>query len=138
MTRKLSEDETLKLVQLYGENECLWDIKSLNYRNEEMRSTALQNMAQQMQIGGLTSTEVKNKIKAIRATYYLELDKIQKSTRSGAGGNVYVPKVKWFQELDGFIKNAIVKRKTMDNSGTSNDDVELGEAEGVGDGAENV
>ncbi|XP_045768034.1 uncharacterized protein LOC123869238 [Maniola jurtina] len=91
-----------------------------------------------MQIQGLTSTEVKNKIKAIRATYYLELDKIQKSTRSGASGDVYVPKVKWFQELDGFIKNAIVKRKTMDNSGTSNDDAELGEAEGVGDGAENV
>ncbi|XP_047516078.1 uncharacterized protein LOC125056822 [Pieris napi] len=135
---KLSEGETLKLVQLYGENECLWDIKSLNYRNKEMRSTALQNMAQQMQIEGLTSTEVKNKIKAIRATYYLELDKIQKSTKSGASGNVYVPKVKWFQELDGFIKNAIVKRKTMDNSGTSNDDAELGEAEGVGDGAENV
>lgn len=111
-TPKLKEDETLKLVQLYGENECLWDIKSQNYRNKEMRATALQNIAQQMQIEGLTPNEIKNKIKAIRATYYLEIDKVQKSSRSGASGNVYVPKVKWFQELDAFIKNVTVKRKS--------------------------
>ncbi|GBP73311.1 hypothetical protein EVAR_52837_1 [Eumeta japonica] len=57
MTRKLSEDETLKLVQLYGENECLWDIKSQNYRNKKMRGTAVLNIVQQMQIEGLTPSE---------------------------------------------------------------------------------
>lgn len=77
-----------------------------------MRATALQNIALEMNLEGFGHTEVKNKIKNLRATYYLELDKIKKSSKSGAGGNVYTPKVKWFEEMDAFIRNVSIQRKT--------------------------
>nr|CAH7725011.1 unnamed protein product [Callosobruchus chinensis]CAI5842614.1 unnamed protein product [Callosobruchus analis]CAH7729349.1 unnamed protein product [Callosobruchus chinensis]CAH7736449.1 unnamed protein product [Callosobruchus chinensis]CAH7748445.1 unnamed protein product [Callosobruchus chinensis] len=77
-----------------------------------MRATALQNIAQEMNLEEFGPTDVKNKIKNLRATYYLELDKIKKSSKSGAGGNVYTPKVKWFEEMDAFIRNVSIQRKT--------------------------
>nr|CAH7769435.1 unnamed protein product [Callosobruchus chinensis] len=80
--------------------------------NKEMRATALQNIAQEMNLEEFGPTDVKNKIKNLRATYYLELDKIKKSSKSGAGGNVYTPKVKWFEEMDAFIRNVSIQRKT--------------------------
>nr|CAI5829728.1 unnamed protein product [Callosobruchus analis] len=42
-----------------------------------MRATALQNIAQEMNLEEFGPTDVKNKIKNLRATYYLELDKIK-------------------------------------------------------------
>lgn len=112
MVKKLSEDETIKFVSIYRDNPCLWDITSENYKNKAMRQTALQNLCIGMEIEGFTVEDVKNKIKSIRSTYYLELDKIKKSSTSGASGNVYQPKVKWFAEFNSFIKNVMVKRKT--------------------------
>lgn len=112
MVKKLSEDETVKFVTIYRENPCLWDITSEHYKNKAMRQAALQNLCIGMEIKGFTLEDVKNKIKSIRSTYYLELDKIKKSSTSGASGNVYQPKVKWFAEFNSFIKNVMVKRKT--------------------------
>nr|CAH7742650.1 unnamed protein product [Callosobruchus chinensis] len=137
MTRKLSDTENLKLVQLYRDNECLWDLKSQNYRNKEMRATALQNIAQEMNLEEFGPTDVKNKIKNLRATYYLELDKIKKSSKSGAGGNVYTPKVKWFEEMDAFIRNVSIQRKTTDNSDTSNNISVPGDHDEINSDAEN-
>lgn len=77
-----------------------------------MRATSLQNIARVLNLEGFGPTELKNKIKNLRATYYLELDKIKKSSKSGAGGNVYIPKVKWFEEMDAFIRNVSIQRKT--------------------------
>ncbi|XP_072941202.1 uncharacterized protein [Epargyreus clarus] len=115
MTTKLNEAENIKLVQLYREHECLWDNKSIHYRNKDMRATALQSIAQELSIEGIGPSEVKNKIKSLRATYNLELEKIKKSSRSGAGGNVYIPKVRWFEEMDAFIRNVSIQRKTTMN-----------------------
>nr|CAI5827143.1 unnamed protein product [Callosobruchus analis] len=127
----------LKLVQLYRDNECLWDLKSQNYRNKEMRATALQNIAQEMNLEEFGPTDVKNKIKNLRATYYLELDKIKKSSKSGADGNVYTPKVKWFEEMDAFIRNVSIQRKTTDNSDTSNNISVPGDHDEINSDAEN-
>lgn len=52
------------------------------YRNKEMRTIALQDITQQMNIEKLTHSDVKNKSKALRTAYYLEVYKIQKYTRS--------------------------------------------------------
>lgn len=112
MARKFSEDETFKLVTLYREQETLWNIRCDAYKNKQMRASALQQLQKEMGIDGLTIEEIKSKIKSIRSTYYLEVDKIEKSTRSGAGGNVYIPKVKWFEELHSFIKNVAARRTT--------------------------
>ena len=111
---KLTEDQTLHFVCLYREHVCLWDITSETYKNKAMRQSALQKICESMQgIEGFTVEDVKTKIKSIRSTYYLELDKIKKSTTSGASGNVYQPKIKWFAEFHSFIRNSLVKRKAQ-------------------------
>ncbi|XP_045778770.1 uncharacterized protein LOC123876507 [Maniola jurtina] len=81
-----------------------------------MRQSALQKICEGMQIEGFTVEDVKNKIKSMRSTYYLELDKIKKSSTSGASGDVYQPKIKWFAEFNSFIRNAMVKRKVQENT----------------------
>lgn len=113
MSRKWGDDNTLQFINLYRNEECLWDIRSQNYRNKQMRITALQNICSSMNMERLTIEEVKAKIKSLRCTYNLELDKISKSTRSGAGGDVYVPKIKWFTEFHEFIRNVAVKRVSV-------------------------
>lgn len=113
MSRKFNEEDTLKFVQLYREHECLWDKRCDAYKNKEMRTSALEQLRLGMNIDGLTINEVKSKMKSIRNTYYLELDKIEKSTRSGARGSVYKPKAKWFDEYDSFVKPITIRRKTI-------------------------
>lgn len=113
MPRKFNEEDTLKFVQLYREHECLWDKRCDAYKNKEMRASALEQLRVGMNIEELTLDEVKSKIKSIRNTYYLELDKIEKSTRSGAGASVYKSKAKWFDEYDSFVKPVPMRRKTI-------------------------
>lgn len=76
-----------------------------------MRIAALKHIRDAMDIEGFNVDDIKTKIKIIRSAYYLELNKIEKSTRSGAG-NVYVPRVKWFNELNSFIKTVASRRPT--------------------------
>ncbi|XP_069363848.1 uncharacterized protein [Maniola hyperantus] len=103
---KLTENQTLLFVSLYREHVCLWDITSEFYKHKGMRQSALQKICEGMQIEGFTVEDVKNKIKSMRSTYYLELDKIKKSSTSGASGDVYQPKIKWFAEFNSFIRNS--------------------------------
>ncbi|XP_020723102.1 uncharacterized protein LOC126926324 isoform X1 [Bombus affinis] len=124
MAKKLNKNQTSKFVTLYREHECLWDIASKDYKNKAMRESALKKICEDMQMEGFGVEDVKNKIKSIRSTYYLELDKIKRSTTSGASGNVYEPKMKWFTELDSFIKNVVVKRKTPDNNDSTQSESE--------------
>ncbi|KAL1489760.1 hypothetical protein ABEB36_013695 [Hypothenemus hampei] len=58
MCRKLSEEETLKFVQLYREQECLWNIRCDSYKNKHIRTSALQQIQEGMAIEGLTLNEV--------------------------------------------------------------------------------
>lgn len=112
---KLSGDVNLKFVELYREEECLWNASISSYKNKSMRDSSLQKICAELNTIGIQMTvnEVKNKIKNLRATYCQMLSKIEKSTRSGAGANEeYKPKLSWFEEMHSFIKNVPMKRKT--------------------------
>ncbi|CAG4980527.1 unnamed protein product [Parnassius apollo] len=92
----------------------LWDKRCDAYKNRLMRASAIEALRDGMN-KRLTTDEVKAKINSIRNTYYLEIDKIEKSTRSGAGGHIYKPKIIWFDEYDSFVKPVTVRR-TTDNT----------------------
>ncbi|CAG4950754.1 unnamed protein product [Colias eurytheme] len=111
---KLTKEETLKLVELYKINDCLWNVKNKYYRNKEARINALQNIVDEMQLTGFNIKDVQTKIKCLRSTYYLELDKIEKSERLNDEENVYVPKIEWFNEMHSFIYDVTLKRKVHD------------------------
>ncbi|XP_045496131.1 uncharacterized protein LOC123694679 isoform X2 [Colias croceus] len=116
---KLNREETLKLVELYKINDCLWNIKNKDYRNKEARINALQNIVDEMQLTGFNIKDVQAKIKCLRSTYYLELDKIEKSERLNDEEHVYVPKIEWFNEMHSFIYDVTLKRKDFEKPSPS-------------------
>lgn len=75
----------------------MWDVHSDLYKNRESQVTAYEKIARTMSIGGFESVNVKAKICSIRNAYTLDLTKIAKSKKSGAGADdVYKPKAGTF------------------------------------------
>lgn len=113
---KWSENDTVKFVELYREYECLWDVTKQSYRNNQMRVGALERIVKEMNIDGFTIAEARQKIKSLRNTYNQELQKIEKSIKSGMGGDdVYTPALKWFHIMDAFVRRTKEKRQTQSN-----------------------
>ncbi|KAF5275783.1 hypothetical protein FQR65_LT16528 [Abscondita terminalis] len=111
-----SERETVKFVELYREHECLWDVTKPCYRNNQMRQAALEQIVQTMEIEDFTIADARQKVKSLRNTYSQELQKIDKSIKSGMGGDdIYTPAVKWFKIMDSFMRHSKAKRATQSN-----------------------
>ncbi|GFR03199.1 MADF domain-containing protein [Trichonephila clavata] len=112
---KWGETETCKFVELYRERHCLWNVDNVHYRNKGMRLAASQRIAKEMSIEGLTSTDVKLKIKNLRGTYNQKLTKIAKSTLTASSSNeIYIPNMKWFNTMDAFMRQIKEKRISKD------------------------
>lgn len=113
---KWSEAETIKFVELYRIHECLWNIHSADYKNKVMKRTAQEVIAFKMSMDKFGVEEVKQKIKNLRSTYNQEVAKIQRSKiLESNSANVYVPNIKWFVIMDGFVKNMKRQSLTEDN-----------------------
>ncbi|CAG9795096.1 unnamed protein product [Diatraea saccharalis] len=74
-----SEEETIKLIQLYRSFQYLWDKNAELYKNGVMRKRAYDAIVQQMSIPRLTARDVRCKIKNLRSSYYHELRKMEKA-----------------------------------------------------------
>ena len=84
----------------------LWNVKSKNYRNRNIRDKALEEMAKQLNIPGLTQQDVKLKFISIRSRYSSEQAKVLQSEKSGVGrDDIYVPKLFWFKQADLFLSS---------------------------------
>ena len=57
------DDHTQLVFDLLRNQELLWDVKSGNYRNRNIRDNALEEMVKQLNIPDLTQENVKLKIK---------------------------------------------------------------------------
>nr|CAH7738000.1 unnamed protein product [Callosobruchus chinensis] len=77
----------MKLVAVYKEYECIWNINSPNYRNRAMRVAAYEEIVKYMAKENFGISELKQKIKNLRCTYNQEVRKTKKSKKSGAGVN---------------------------------------------------
>ena len=85
MVFRWRDDHTQLVLDLLRNQECLWNVKSENYRNRNIRDKALEEMVKQSNIPYLTQEDVKIKIKPIRSRYSSELAKALKFEKSGAG-----------------------------------------------------
>ncbi|GBL89751.1 hypothetical protein AVEN_104688-1 [Araneus ventricosus] len=113
---RFSEEQTCKFVDLLQEHECLWNNTIDSYKSRQMRYRAVETIAADMALPEFNCKEVRLKSKSLRSTYHLEVGKIQKSVRSGmATENLYVPSMKRFNTMDGYMKNVTYKRDTIDN-----------------------
>ncbi|KAG8304211.1 hypothetical protein J6590_099857 [Homalodisca vitripennis] len=113
---KFTEEQTCKLMELYHEYDCLWNLGTIHYRNRNKRQAAEVEIVQRLGIAGFGVNELKQKIKNLRCTYNQECIKIQKSKKSGSGSTeVYVPNLKWFPVMDNIVKSAKGNKKTEDS-----------------------
>ncbi|XP_050307424.1 uncharacterized protein LOC126744118 [Anthonomus grandis grandis] len=116
MCAKWTEDITVKFVELYKEEECLWNTQLVIYRNKQARESAIKRIVETMEIENFGPIDVKNKIKTLRSTYVQEVAKIKKSQSSGARADeIYKPKMKWFSVMHMFLQTMDKRRVTCSN-----------------------
>ncbi|KAK5645442.1 hypothetical protein RI129_006742 [Pyrocoelia pectoralis] len=107
------DSENLKFLELYEQEELLWNFKHKNYKNKDFRDNALKRLQEAF---NLTQLEIKNRIKNLRSTYSQELAKIKGSKVSGTSSDeVYKCTLIWFETADRFLRDVIVTRKTSSN-----------------------
>ncbi|XP_047536684.1 uncharacterized protein LOC125070772 [Vanessa atalanta] len=130
MAERFSDSQMLKLVEIYRDYECLWNVTSALYKNHDARQSAYKQIAEKLNISGISDKDIPKKIKNLRSSYYQELKKIEKSIRSGSDrDSVYKPKVSWFSIADGILRAFKNKEKTFsnidENSGIATDTVDF-------------
>lgn len=99
---RISDDKTLQLIELYHEEECLWNTKLEDYKNKEKRAKAAERIAAALNIPNFQPRHVLIKFKNLRNSYSQELKKIAQSITMG--DDEYRPKVFWFSKMDSFIR----------------------------------
>lgn len=96
---RFSDERTVKFVELYGREPCLWNKRPYLRRARSAAYRRIQsgiNADIEPYESGLTIQGVKMKIKNLRTGYHQELKKIR--TIPG-----YQPKTPWFAPLHGFL-----------------------------------
>ncbi|KAJ8913067.1 hypothetical protein NQ315_006568 [Exocentrus adspersus] len=112
---KWRDNHIIKFLELYQSEECIWNIRREDYKNI-MREKSYEKIRSGMEIESLTINDIKNKIKSIRTTYKVELNKILKANKSGAGtDDLYKPKLFWFAHADVFLGDVSVARESQSN-----------------------
>lgn len=121
MAFKWRDYHITKFLELYHAEDCLWNIKCENYKNITLRERSYEKIRVGMDIDSLTLTDIKNKIKSIRTTYKVELNKILKANKSGAGvEDLYKPKLFWFVQADEFLRGVSLPRNSQSNLVSNN------------------
>ncbi|XP_072397837.1 uncharacterized protein [Diabrotica undecimpunctata] len=99
---------TKKLIILYENYPCLYNIKSSQYHNKIKRIQALEDIKNNLMDENkfITVDAIKKKIHGIRSQYLTEINKIKKSEASGAStDDIYVPKL-WFFDMAYFLNDS--------------------------------
>lgn len=114
MTDRLSESQVLRLVEVYRDYECLWNMWSDLYKNREARQIAYSEIYRRLNIPGLELKDIPKKIKNLRSSYCQELKRMEKSSRQGNTGEfLYEPRVSWFTLAESYLKPFIKRHELV-------------------------
>ncbi|GJQ74642.1 hypothetical protein Trydic_g21495 [Trypoxylus dichotomus] len=112
----MNEATTIRFVELYRSEECLWNPFHPDYKYKGARWKAAERIANKINVFGFGPTEVTQKFKNIRSSYCQELKKIHFSIQQGI--EVHKPKVVWFNIVDQFLKPYVAVQ--LENRETQN------------------
>ncbi|KAM4049508.1 uncharacterized protein ACNLHF_009363 [Anomaloglossus baeobatrachus] len=112
-----SEEFVRELIELYRTLPCLWLVKSPDYSNKHKKRKAYEKLIalcrQHHPCEKVDVSMVRKKIQALRTVYKKELNKVEKSKKSGAGTDgVYVPSL-WYYDLLDFTRNQELPRASL-------------------------
>ncbi|CAJ0940110.1 unnamed protein product [Ranitomeya imitator] len=102
------------LIDMYHSLPCLWKIKSADYSNRYKKKAAYEKLVALYKQHHPTETVdeniVRKNIQALRTVYKKEINKVEKSMKSGAGtDDVYVPEL-WYYDLLAFTRDQEIPR----------------------------
>ncbi|XP_069598814.1 uncharacterized protein [Ranitomeya imitator] len=102
------------LIDMYRSLPCLWKIKSADYSNRNMKRAAYEKLValhkEHHPTESVDETIVRKKIQALRTVFKKELNKVEKSKKSGAGADdMYVLKL-WYFDLLAFTRDQEIPR----------------------------
>jgi hypothetical protein len=83
--KRWSEGETIKLVEIYRDYECLWDTTKACYKNNQMRQAPFEKIIAEMSMEDFTLVDARQEIKSLRNTYGQELKKNREKFKIGNG-----------------------------------------------------
>nr|CAI5849403.1 unnamed protein product [Callosobruchus analis] len=89
-------------IDIYRKHNCLWQVKSPEYANKQLRSVAYDELLQLFKTvsDDATIEAVKNKINNMRSAFRKELKKVKESKRSGTSSEqVYIPTLWYYDSL---------------------------------------
>ncbi|PIO13101.1 hypothetical protein AB205_0004800, partial [Aquarana catesbeiana] len=88
-------------IDMFRELPCLWEISHPHYSNQTKRKAALDQLLEIVKqvIPTADITYLKILIGGLRSTYVREHQKVQDSQRSGAAGDIYVPRMWYYDRL---------------------------------------
>lgn len=112
---------TIKFLEAYERNSCLWDVCSPNYKNKEVRENAYENLSRVMNIEGFDVATVKAKIRSIRNAYALERGKVISAKNKD---EVYEPKLAWFSVADRILRK-VVRTKSLYQTDDTDEPTEI-------------
>jgi hypothetical protein len=104
---KWNSDEIVKFLDIYEHDECLWNIRHSDYSNKLKRDSMMSKLMSDIIRENVFIKNIeclRKKIKIIKNVYRQELLKVEKSTKSGAGVDIYQPKLIWYKRADNFSR----------------------------------
>lgn len=112
---KWDANQIISFLEIYEKYDCLWDASSPSYLKRDVKNKAFECILKQLIDDGykITLDQLKSKIKSLKDTYRNELNKIKKSSKSGAATeDVYKPKLSWFSKADAFLRRVTIGRNS--------------------------
>lgn len=106
-------------LQVYQQFPTLWNIKDKDYSNKSLRDASFKLLMSELKenqlLGEMDAKQLKSKMKSIKDVYRTELQKIEKSKKSGCGTDeVYVPKLSWFKDAT-YLSEVVTTRSSTSN-----------------------
>ncbi|XP_018012707.1 uncharacterized protein LOC108669808 [Hyalella azteca] len=133
---KWSPDDIELFLETFQKYELLWNVRHKDYSNKTKRETSHGKLKEDLICQGLIVPDVtflRARIRNIRSTYKVELTKVISSKSSGAGTDVYTPKLLWFKTADSFLNDVVVPRKSQSNQKCGSEEADVLEDQQVED-----
>lgn len=116
---KWNSNNIIVFLDIYQKYTILWNIKDKDYCNTKLKDESFKqlfcDLNEKQLIGEMNIKQFKAKIKSIKDVFRQEVQKIEKSKKSGCGiEDVYVPKLAWFQEAS-FLAEVMATRISKSN-----------------------
>lgn len=93
---KWKSEDTLQLITLIEENECLWNVELVEFRDRVKREKAVCNIAGILKV---PAEEVKKKIHSLRTQYTNERSKMKKFKSGDGTTDSYITKWEFYNVL---------------------------------------